>query len=191
MKAIFFVFALALLGVDACPLDDKGQNDPDCRNVDMGSCGTACCKMAVTFKSPDATGSLVRDAIIASVGRSGGPDGRYSLQTTADGQYGFTNWNTSSIGYIGQLYHQTEFPGQVPLSKTTTGPYRDVINVWIQPGSPVVARFFSMSLIAGALGDAGQNYKNIIQLTKNVFTGPSLEHSVERSDSSCPAPSSP
>lgn len=113
---------------------------------------------------------------------NGGPDGRYALTITASGDFGFTrlrklleliSYNYSWGGklpddsFLGQVYHSTGFPGIAP--NTTTGPYRDTIN-WLvkKVADDVVVRAFSISEIAGAYGDDGQNYKNIIQVNIRI-----------------------
>ena len=77
----------------------------------------------------------------------------------------------------------------------TSGPahYNDTIDMTVRSsGDGVIVKLFSLSLIGGALGDAGQNYKNIVQITEAVtdavnavgMTNTSLVHV----DDSCPEP---
>lgn len=88
----------------------------------------------------------------------GGPDGNYLLPHTARGTIGFSALHSWAGSFIGQAHHITSGPKH----------YDDTINFVIRPsasGSTIKA--FSMSLIAGALGDNGQTYKNIIMAMKS------------------------
>ena len=104
---------------------------------------------------------------------NGGPDGAYKLQITAEGTLGFAD-----LAQFGSPPHGFDYIGQV--FHTTSGPahYVDTINFNIKDGlkpwtplEPTYAlvRAFSTSQIGGALGDNGQNYKNIMTVMKKAF----------------------
>eukprot|EP01006_Ploeotia_vitrea_P061674 TRINITY_DN78727_c0_g1_i1.p2 TRINITY_DN78727_c0_g1~~TRINITY_DN78727_c0_g1_i1.p2 ORF type:complete len:181 (+),score=80.91 TRINITY_DN78727_c0_g1_i1:28-543(+) len=134
---------------------------PDCENVDDGSCGNACCVVDWTFNDMDAV--TIADKLNTTLS-NGGPDGRYTLATTAEAptQVGFLNLMPYNLTtkFIGQAHHETKVHH-----------YRDV-NDWTvragQTDKSVIVRGFSTSLIGGALGDAGQNYKNIKQVIEAI-----------------------
>ena len=74
----------------------------------------------------------------------------------------------------------------------TSGPkhYNDTINMNVRAtadGGGAHVTFFSLSLIGGALGDAGQNYKNIVQLFDATF-GNEYTAPLVHADGSCPDP---
>eukprot|EP01064_Diplonema_japonicum_P012576 TRINITY_DN199_c0_g1_i3.p1 TRINITY_DN199_c0_g1~~TRINITY_DN199_c0_g1_i3.p1 ORF type:complete len:184 (+),score=49.39 TRINITY_DN199_c0_g1_i3:108-659(+) len=157
--------------------------DPDCQNHDLGSCGTACCKMLFTYKNN--TPTQVKAAIFATLA-NGGPDGRYAWQTTSDGTFGFSaDYNYEQFHYLGQAYHTSPMPGKY----VTSGPYRDTVNFMIfsdpMAANVTTLRVFSLSDINGALGDNGMNYKNIMLAMKAV---PLQASSTKHEDNSCPAP---
>ena len=110
-----------------------------------------------------------------SVCDKSGPDGLYTCQPTAGGNLGFDDLSSIDAvdaDYIGQAWHQT-----------INGMYNDTINFAIEPsGDGTVITAFSISQIAGALGDAGQNYLNLIQLFGDA-------DDVSHLDDSCPDPS--
>mmetsp|Transcript_26687 Transcript_26687/g.74603 ORF Transcript_26687/g.74603 Transcript_26687/m.74603 type:complete len:183 (+) Transcript_26687:45-593(+) len=156
MKAVFVCLLVGVVFVTGCKVGEK-----NCERVDNGSCGNACCKMEYEFDMSPA--SLVRD-LIRVIG-TGGPDQRYALQTTAEGTYGFTDLrefnltstNGRAVAYLGQAVH-------------TTGPlgiecvFHDTVNFLVNFGDAdgsCVLTAFSISEIAGALGDDGQNFYNI------------------------------
>merc|ERR1712113_433122 len=101
---------------------------------------------------------------------NGGPDGYYSLPLTAEGTVGFGDLRQFKIPsgeqFIGQAHHMASGPKH----------YNDTINFNIRPRSCVgggtacgsVVKAFSLSLIAGALGDNSQNYKNILMAMKSA-----------------------
>lgn len=156
----------------------KPSKVADCQNVDMGSCGNACCKMSfVVEQDPLTAMSYLNNSLNA-----GGLDGAYQLQLTAEGSLGFGDLRAFKIPggeqFIGQAHHMA-------------GRYTDVVNFNIRPevnGPGSVIKAFSLSLIAGALGDNGQNYKNILMAMKGAFPDWQKVHA-ERDDESCPATS--
>ena len=81
-----------------------------------------------------------------------------------------------SRDFIGQAYHMTSGEAH----------YNDSINVnTVAAEGGSVVEFTSISLIGGALGDAGQNYKNIAMLAKATFGDDVV---LTHLDGSCPAP---
>eukprot|EP01063_Lacrimia_lanifica_P024118 TRINITY_DN32081_c0_g1_i1.p2 TRINITY_DN32081_c0_g1~~TRINITY_DN32081_c0_g1_i1.p2 ORF type:complete len:188 (+),score=69.80 TRINITY_DN32081_c0_g1_i1:60-623(+) len=180
---------LAVLALVAATTACNGEShdDPDCHHMDLGSCGTACCKLLFKFK---ATPLAVKDSV-QSVLSNGGPDGRYALTTTADGTFGFEGFGGAipNWQYIGQATHTTPMPGTAPGVKT--GPYRDTVNfvIYTDDKEPNVTtlRAFSISEINGALGDGSINYKNIIQVMRAVSNGTdTLAWTMTHEDGSCP-----
>mmetsp|Transcript_1316 Transcript_1316/g.2805 ORF Transcript_1316/g.2805 Transcript_1316/m.2805 type:complete len:182 (+) Transcript_1316:47-592(+) len=150
----------------------------DCANVDMGSCGNACCKMLVEVSMSTTEAMQTLNASLAN----GGPDGSYTLQSTAEGTLGFGDLRPFKTGvdFIGQVHHMTSGPKH----------YVDTIDFTItaaKTGSVVKA--FSISLIGGALGDNGQNYKNIKMAMDGAFK--SNGYKLSHVDDSCPEPESP
>eukprot|EP00163_Fabomonas_tropica_P029003 TRINITY_DN6053_c1_g1_i1.p2 TRINITY_DN6053_c1_g1~~TRINITY_DN6053_c1_g1_i1.p2 ORF type:complete len:158 (+),score=48.47 TRINITY_DN6053_c1_g1_i1:72-545(+) len=121
----------------------------------MGSCGNACCVIEVGFSSNN-TAQAVANALTSAM--SPGPDGRYAMQPTAENptSTGFADLRPFNVSaqFIGQAYHTT-------LSKH----FVDTLN-WVVFTDHV--RAFSTSQIGGAYGDAGQNYKNLIQVIKST-----------------------
>jgi len=109
----------------------------------------------------------------------GGVDGNYELKMTAECTLGFCDLiqfgSPFGFDYIGQAYHTTSGPAH----------YVDTVNFWIKTGKAGYStlRAFSTSQIAGALGDNGQNYKNIITAIKAAFGADVEGVSV---DGSCP-----
>jgi hypothetical protein len=154
---------------------------PNCLNMDLGSCGNACCSLQVTLSMP------AREAVqrLNSSFNTGGPDGDFTKQRMAEGDLGFANLTGKGIPgfgsgdlYIGQVHHMTSGPAH----------YNDTVNVNIQDGADgAIINAFSTSLIGGAYGDNGQNYKNLMMFlsvfgdAKNVTPG--------KFALSCPAPS--
>lgn len=95
-----------------------------------------------------------------------GPDYYYWPQMTAEGVRGFADLTVmgSPMGYdyIGQVSHVTSGPAH----------YVDYVNFNIKSmmnGTQSIVRAHSISGIGGALGDNGQNYKNIMMAMKAAF----------------------
>ena len=113
--------------------------------------------------------------------QTGGPDGAYTVQLMAEGVSGVADLRPFNVSadFIGQARHFTQ--GETR--------YEDVIDFNIKAtATGARVTFFSLSLIGGALGDAGQNYLNIYQIAEATFTTeemPALVHA----DTSCPDPS--
>lgn len=176
------VFAALVGTVSAC--NGGPADDPDCQHLDLGSCGVACCKLL--FKFDAACPEDVKNNLMTAMSK-GGPDGRFALQTTAEGTFGFTeDINVRGPHYVGQAYHTTPFPVTHP--NVTSGPYRDTVNFLVftdAASNATMVRAFSISEINGALGDNGMNYKNILQVMRSDVMG---GWHMTQEDSSCPPP---
>lgn len=167
--------ARAVEVVGSCGPDQPSKVE-DCLNVDFGSCGGACCKM--DFKVKGST-DVVMDTLNRTMSK-GGPDGAYELQMTAEGTLGFGDLtqfgSPQGTDWIGQAHHTT----------SGSAHYVDTLNFNIKKGDGYsLVRAFSVSQIGGALGDNGQNYKNLITVMKAAFGKAFKGGSV---DGSCPAP---
>ncbi|XP_072026759.1 uncharacterized protein [Amphiura filiformis] len=127
---------------------------PDCDRPDCGSCGNACCTLKFTLfnKSPKEAYNDMTKALTA-----GGADGRYTFIAGSDN----TKYNISCLYQI-QGWHTT-----------LEHHYNDTLNFSIYgnpdgPASSSLVTAFSISQIAGALCDAGQNYKNLVGYFKGL-----------------------
>ena len=194
MKALLSIVAALALGVAAaevCGTCSATSGCDDCSNVDFGSCGNACCKMELVVSgwTTEDMVAVLNETIFSTAanpdGPFSGPDGYYSPQFLAEGVTGFASLVGfgAPVDYIGQVHHMTSGPAH----------YNDTIDMTVRSsGDGVIVKLFSLSLIGGALGDAGQNYKNIVQITEAVtdavnavgMTNTSLVHV----DDSCPEP---
>jgi hypothetical protein len=126
--------------------------------LDCGSCGNACCNVAIAVtESTAATMNKLNSSITL-----GGPDDAYAAQMTYEGTLGFADLRPYSkpVDFIGQAIHTT----------TGNSHFEDSVSFTIAPtasgGSVIQA--FSLSLIAGAYCDDGQNYFNIMQLVDSI-----------------------
>lgn len=113
---------------------------------------------------------------------AGGPDGRYTAQMTADNTLGFSDLRPYSVAadFLGQAVHTTFAPNY----------YNDTVDLAVAPnketgGSTIMA--FSLSLIAGAYCDDGQNYFNIMQLIESIPWSSGFTGGDQGIDGSCPA----
>lgn len=167
--------AVTLLGSAAATADFPGTcglgntKDPDCAYGDMGSCGNACCSVKVRFAS--SAEAVTRDLMQFFV--EGGADGAFKAATTWGDFFNITdgcrklNPEETTNTYLCQATH------------TTTGSYHfnDTVNVLVGPTSTAesgavstVVTLFSVSQVAGALGDAGQNFKNLAMVYEALTT---------------------
>ena len=141
-----------------------------CENLDCGSCGNACCRLTYALEHLSTTEVV---ALLNKTLADGGPDGLYKLQMTAEGTLGFADLRHfgKPVDYIGQAHHLT--------AKLT---YTDTINFTIAPqGSGSLVTAFSISQVAGAYCDDGQNYSNI----QMIFAALGLDDLATRVDGSC------
>lgn len=138
-------------------------SDPDCARHDFGSCGNACCGVNVAFS---AESLAVGHAISHELARRGADLGFTPAKTWGP-------WFSLDAGGCRDMRSASETRDQFlcQASHQTSGSFhfRDTINVKVGPTTPkglTVVQFFSISNIPGALGDAGQNYKNIMLLVR-------------------------
>ena len=112
---------------------------------------------------------------------SGGPDGLYSPKMTAEGTLTFGDLRPygKDVDFIGQTFHQTK-----------NGMYTDIINFTLKPigknSQGTFIKAFSISQIAGAYGDDGQNYFNIVQLINSITLLKETGVEAINIDASCP-----
>jgi len=168
--------------VNACTLD--GCDHPDC-----GSCGNACCSLLITVQEST---EAVMHKLNQSITEEGGPDQLYIPMMTASGTLTFSDLRQYGAG--------ADFLGQA-LHTTLNGKYNDTVNFSLSPTTiagnhknkeknkkrkGTIISAFSISDIAGAYCDSGQNYWNILQLIEGIQwdngDAPLIEHVGE----SCP-----
>jgi hypothetical protein len=121
---------------------------------------------------------------------AGGPDGYFTLQPMAEGVTGFADLRPykKDVDFIGQVHHMTTGPAR----------YNDTIDITIAPrqceaetdapcsASGSIIHAFSLSLIGGAYGDNGQNYKNIAMVIKSAkWKVPPSFDAASHQDTSC------
>ena len=165
MLFLFISFLVIFSAVMAC-------DEARCNHPDYGSCGNACCKLS--FNIPASTFEVMNK--LNTTIFAGGPDGLYIPQMTAEGTASFADFRSRTppppVDFIGQTWHTTK-----------SGVYNDTINFTLTAEGEEATHLlaFSTSQIAGAYGDAGQNYFNIVQLIQSLWV---LEPMHE--DSSCP-----
>mmetsp|Transcript_116000 Transcript_116000/g.308533 ORF Transcript_116000/g.308533 Transcript_116000/m.308533 type:complete len:187 (-) Transcript_116000:92-652(-) len=153
---------------------DSPSRVADCQNVDCGSCGGACCSVSFeVFEDTLRAANLMNFSIT-----SGGPDGAYEAQSTAEGSLGFADLRPfkKPVDFIGQAYHVT----------SGSKHYNDSVAFTVAPkadGGSVV-KAFSMSLLGGSYCDNGQNYKNIKMLMDGVSWR--QNYKMVKTGSSCP-----
>lgn len=160
---------------------------PDCGNVDKGSCGNACCKLAFVVGEDPATAAGLLNRSLAG----GGPDGLFTPQMTAEGTLGFADLRpfNQSVDFIGQVHHMTSGPSHFNDTIDFTVAPRECVGGLPCSAEGSIIRVFSTSLIAGAFGDNGQNYKNIALVMKNIaWKTPPAFGADAHQDASCPPP---
>mmetsp|Transcript_78559 Transcript_78559/g.139374 ORF Transcript_78559/g.139374 Transcript_78559/m.139374 type:complete len:217 (-) Transcript_78559:211-861(-) len=142
-----------------CGLDDSVEVI-DCDKPDMGSCGNACCALEVSLEaSPD---TLYGE--VAGFLQSGGSDGAYKL---VPGKMPYDEHPADNVTGLAPEPWKFIFQG----THTTAGRhYNDTLNFNIRSGehTPSILRAFSISDLHGALGDSGQNFKNLAYLMKSL-----------------------
>ena len=137
---------------------DCNANTPCQQNVDFGSCGNACCAVEFMLKGSTANAATGLKKVLSD----GGPDGQWSLPPLTGGRPGFNDLSAFGVpaDYIGQAVHTTALRD-----------YQDTVNLAVRPGAAKgmsVVRAFSISDIGGALGDRGQNYRNLEMLMDSM-----------------------
>lgn len=149
-----------------------------CANEDCGSCGNSCCKLQVTVSEDTATAMAKLNATM-----DGGPDGHYTLSVTYEGPTGFADLRPydKPVDFLGQATHMTYAPNY----------FNDTLDFTIAPtedgGSLIQA--FSISQIAGAYCDEGQNYFNLVQVLNAVDWDSGYQGGDAGIDGSCGKPS--
>ncbi|KAJ1415106.1 hypothetical protein B484DRAFT_454636 [Ochromonadaceae sp. CCMP2298] len=163
-----------------CVLCARACEFEGCEHVDYGSCGTACCRLNLMILNE--TPEQVMRKLNLTIAHKG-PDSRYIGMRTAGGNMTFTDLISSEIDFLpvflGQTWHTTK-----------NLQYNDTINLLIKKEGAVNTRIFAVSVsqIAGAYGDAGQNYFNIKQLFDAVKWDETYQ--MNNIDESCPLESS-
>lgn len=188
-----------------------GLGCSDCSNADYGSCkcscanhfcpaarisisvsilllvfslafsgGNACCKLDLTISGKN-TSDVV--AMLNATLSSGGIDGAFTPSVLAEGVAGFADLRSVNkpVDFIGQFIHTTSGAAR----------YNDSISVTIAPtgSGDSIVRLFSYSLIGGAYGDSGQNYKNLKMVTQMYASHENASsYSLVHVDTSCPEP---
>lgn len=133
---------------------------PECMN-DMGSCGNACC--AVEFETDKAPAEVF--ATMTKYLESGGSDGLFGYKTGGASGLGIS-------GGAGEGTWDSIFQGTHTTFKMR---YVDTLNFAVrtkQHGEGSVVRAFSISDIAGALGDEGQNRRTVSLVGSDLGFGP-------------------
>mmetsp|Transcript_48198 Transcript_48198/g.55664 ORF Transcript_48198/g.55664 Transcript_48198/m.55664 type:complete len:350 (-) Transcript_48198:54-1103(-) len=163
--------------VKACTLD--GCDHPDC-----GSCGNACCSLLITVNEST---EAVMHKLNQSITEEGGPDQLYLPMMTAGGTMTFSDLRQYGAG--------ADFLGQA-LHTTINGKYNDTINFSLSPTTiawgnkkkkkGTIISAFSISDIAGAYCDSGQNYWNILQLIEGIQWENDDTPLIEHVGESCP-----
>lgn len=145
-----------------CNNSSCGPSNPskilDCQMKDLGSCGNACCTLSLTVDAtPDSLYTSVTNFL-----KTGGSDNSYSYRTGPDA----AGHNPSDDLRPFNLNFKYIFQG----THNTTGGYVDVLDFNIQQDSnkKSVITMFSSSGIHGALGDNGQNFKNLAFLSRSL-----------------------
>lgn len=114
----------------------------------------------------------------------GGLDGAFAPSLLAEGVAGFADLRSANkpVDFIGQFIHTTSGEAH----------YNDSISLTIAPTADTqgsLVRLFSYSLIGGAYGDAGQNFKNLKMVTEMYATHEAASsYSLIHVDTSCPEP---
>jgi len=125
----------------------------DCDREDMGSCGNACCTLeAATTLAPEG----VYKSLVTFLKQGG--DGAYKY---VSGVMPFNEHPADDLRKFNMTY---KFIVQ-GVHTTSIRKYNDTMNFNIRVSSgSTILRGFSVSDIAGALGDGGQNYKSLVYL---------------------------
>ncbi|EDV23362.1 uncharacterized protein TRIADDRAFT_57909 [Trichoplax adhaerens] len=134
-----------------------GCQPPDCKNVDCGTCGNACCTLMWSFTPGKSAADKIYQLMVTNF-MKGGADHRYKF---VKGSNLTTFKNPENVQYLLQAIHRTK-----------VHKYNDTLNIAIykMDNSTSVAKGFSISQIAGAYCDHGQNYKNLVGFVKGLGT---------------------
>ena len=144
---------------------------PDCTHWDQGSCGNACCVAEIDVAGGvDATYLALRAYL-----ESGGGDGGYAKASKRDasGHVSEDDQGDYPFGFDPPL------PWRFTTSAThaTSGGYVAALYLSVgETGSGSKVRMSSTSTINGALGDMGQNYKNLAFLCDGLgWSAPTIK----------------
>jgi len=131
----------------------------DCQNVDLGSCGNACCALQLEVPFIPKTAFLGMQLYLGE----GGTDSSYDYVQGPDAAGHNPGTDLRSKNIIWKWIFQGRH--------TTIGGYVDVLDFNIKEspntGSSIIT-MFSSSGIHGALGDNGQNYKSLSRLARDL-----------------------
>ena len=159
------MFHLASLSLAAPNNSSCGSTQPspvpDCGSVDLGSCGNACC--IADFKGSFNIKEFYSQ--ITDFLKKGGDDGSFAYITGPDAAGHNPGDDLTPYGIAWQYVWQG--------THTTTGGYVDTIDFNIKKASDdateeAVVRVSSRSNIHGALGDNGQNHKNVMSVMNTL-----------------------
>ncbi|XP_065890160.1 uncharacterized protein [Dysidea avara] len=145
MKLLVLVLCSLVLLVRSC-------QPPDCDHPDCGTCANACCSIDFHF---DVAPEKVNDVMVSSL-KSGGADGRYRYTGEEDMR---PHNNSDHSQFILQGIHST-----------LVHHYNDTLNFLIKSmdNMHTIVQAFSISQIATAYCDEGQNYKNLVGYVKGL-----------------------
>ena len=144
---------------------------PDCTHWDQGSCGNACCVAEIAV----AGGVNATYVALRAYLESGGGDGGYAKASKRDasGHVSEDDQGDYPFGFDPPL------PWRFTTSAThaTSGGYVDALYLSVgETGSGSKVRMSSTSTINGALGDMGQNYKNLAFLCDGLgWSAPTIK----------------
>ncbi|CAE8621678.1 unnamed protein product [Polarella glacialis] len=167
--AFSFVRAVAVAAVAGASGEFLGKavpsvcgDDPakvaDCEKPDFGSCGNACCLVELSLPNEGAADVYFR---LKSL-----------LDSKVDGTFGHAygdDLRPASIIEPESFHFQFMLQGRhdAPMYKGENADILD-FNIYKTPTGGSVLRMFSLSTIHGALGDNGQNYKNLAYLSHQL-----------------------
>lgn len=155
---VLAAMSLRLVSAGESPVGSCGVNSsPDCLN-DMGSCGNACC--AAEFKSGKSAATLFDE--ITSYLKGGGSDGLFGSKGGAGGLD-----IANPEGAWTAIFQGTHTTFKARYVDTLNFAVRQ--NLDVDAGS--VVRVFSISDIAGALGDMGQNRRTVSLMASDLDLG--------------------
>ena len=194
VAVVYLVLLFIVSSSNACTLD--GCDHPDC-----GSCGNACCSLSITVQE-ESTESVMHK-LNNSITTDGGPDQLYIPMMTDEGTLTFYDrrpykqeQDSGGADFIGQALHTT-----------INGKYNDTINLSLSPTTTTISArnnhnnkkkkkqnsvkgtiisAFSISDIAGAYCDSGQNYWNLLQLIDSIQWENDDTPLIEHVGESCP-----
>mmetsp|Transcript_49834 Transcript_49834/g.112171 ORF Transcript_49834/g.112171 Transcript_49834/m.112171 type:complete len:271 (-) Transcript_49834:30-842(-) len=149
--ALSALFPSARAATTESPLGSCGTySSDDCKIKDMGSCGNACCSMEFAADaSPAEVAASLKSYLV-----EGGMDGLFQLKGEKDLTAYPVAWT-----WIAQGSHTTYRER-----------YIDTLDFNVRPdgNGATIVRAFSISDVAGALGDMGQNHRTLSIVSKDL-----------------------